>query len=144
MIYANHIDINSFNEIPICNICSESIDKHKIIGLACNLEKHIFCYDCIFDWYFHLYKKKKHENYNMINMCPICRKNGGLLPMIPSADLYIKQLHYLLKPNVVDLNSNIPGICGAMLKTKNECCKNIGKVEYHGFCGIHKKNHTTI
>ena len=26
----------------ICNICSETIDKDKIIGLKCNSKKHIF------------------------------------------------------------------------------------------------------
>ena len=34
-----------------CNICSEVIPEKRVIGLKCNVKKHIFCYDCINDWY---------------------------------------------------------------------------------------------
>ena len=73
-----------------CNICCEEFTEKKVI-LACN-PKHIFCYDCILDWY----KKKSgvvgdsYSSYGSSNgnggedrTCPICRKDGGFLKIPP-------------------------------------------------------------
>ena len=82
---------NNDNEYK-CNICSEIIENDKIIGLRCNPEKHIFCYDCIFDWYNELKINKKFDYSATLNMCPICRKNGGLLPLY-NGSIYITGIH---------------------------------------------------
>lgn len=68
-----------------CNICCEEFTSKKVV-LACN-PNHIFCYDCILDWY------KKNvgvvsTSYNgkteyEDRKCPICRKDGGFLKIPP-------------------------------------------------------------
>jgi len=123
-----------------CNICSDSIDKDKIIGLKCDPSKHIFCYDCIFDWYKILKKKHGSQHYPMMNMCPICRKNGGLLPIIEGIDP-VKSIHNfkMLKNKIPQkqlINPNkLEHECGLKLLTTNGYCKLIGK--YDGLCGKH-------
>ena len=71
------------NKSYICNICSDKITEN-IIALKCEPTKHIFCYDCILEWYSVLKKKKSaytySNNYSIITMCPVCRNDGGLLP----------------------------------------------------------------
>jgi Ring finger domain len=72
-------------ESYMCNICCEEFTSKKVV-LACN-PSHIFCYDCILDWY----KKNSgvvSTSYNGKSeyedrKCPICRKDGGFLK-IPS------------------------------------------------------------
>ena len=141
----------------ICNICSENIDDDKIILLSCCKKiEHIFCYDCIQDWYLTLKKKinNLHNNYQFITMCPICRKNGGLLPVYKDK-IYIKDIHYLFnneKEENINLNikeklitkkkiEKIEKICcGTKLITKEGYCKNIGKPIYNNLCGKHYKN----
>ena len=110
--------------IYTCNICSEIIDDNKIIGLKCDPIKHIFCYDCIFSWYKQLNKKKKNSNYTITTMCPICRKNGGHLPIIDIQDKDINPDKLLYE-------------CGVKLLTKDGYCTVIGKDIYNGFCGKH-------
>lgn len=72
----------------MCNICCEEFTSKKVV-LACN-PKHIFCYECIFDWY----KKKSgittgssyshsHSSGSEDRTCPICRKDGGFLTIPP-------------------------------------------------------------
>ncbi len=133
------------NNQYICNICTEDIDKDKIIGLKCNPKKHIFCYDCIFDW-FKILKNKKNNfgNYSISNMCPICRKSGGLLPICDGYDI-IKNIHNIeankLKKasdnnskNLINPNK-LEHECGFKLLTGNGYCKLLGK--YEGLCGKH-------
>ena len=117
----------------ICNICSEKIETNKIIGLKCNIKKHVFCFDCINDWYITTKKNYNNNyncNYNLIRMCPICRKNGGFLPNLNNN--YEKQIHYSK-----DLN-NLVQTCSYKLKNKNEYCMNLGQPCYNNLC---KKHH---
>lgn len=128
---------NTLNIKHKCNICSDEIEPNKVIGLSCNPSKHIFCYDCIYDWYKELKKKKYGGNYNMLNMCPICRKNGGLLPLIEKK-IFIKGLHYISdsKKSEIDIDDN--KICGYKLCSKNGFCQAKGNKLYAGLCGKHK------
>lgn len=137
-----------------CNICCEQIDSDKIVGLACNPDKHIFCYECITDWYNEIKVKKKHHiyhsNYTIITMCPICRENGGLLPLAKDTP-YVKGIHIVNYNNKMSKNSKInkngtssstyiPVICGVKLCTKTGFCNSFGKEEYGGVCGRHKSS----
>jgi len=120
-----------------CNICSDEIETNKVIGLGCNLSKHIFCYDCIYDWYKELKKKKYCGNYTILNMCPICRKNGGLLPLIENIP-FIKGLHY-----ISNLKKTEYDVCGYKLCSKNGYCQLKSNKLYGGFCGKHKPKQLT-
>jgi hypothetical protein len=115
-----------------CNICTDEIKDDKIIGLNCDPLKHIFCYDCIFDWYkqIQISKKKYTVNYQTHNMCPICRKNGGLLPIC--LDKKIKGIHNMKLVNPIK-------VCGCKLLTSTGYCKTVGNEKYGGYCGKHKK-----
>ena len=113
--------MNSYN----CNICTDKIEKNNIIGLKCNFKKHIFCYDCISDWY----KEIKYKASYTKNMCPICRKNGGLLPVL-NDEKFIKNIHY--KDDSIRQN------CGCLLKNKKKVCFNIGKNDFSNKCVRHK------
>ena len=117
-------DINTYN----CNICTDKISKNNIIGLKCNFKKHIFCYDCISDWYAEI--KNKHSYTK--NMCPICRKNGGLLPILNETS-FIKNIHYK-----EDDTDGIRQNCGCILKNKKTICFNMGKKEFNNKCTRHK------
>lgn len=115
----------------VCNICSDVIDNNKIIGLKCNVKKHVFCYDCIFDWYSITKKNMKsniNSNYNFIRMCPICRKNGGYLPNLNNN--YCKEIHNSEKLE------DIVQTCGYQLKNK-EYCMSLGKKCYNNLCKKH-------
>lgn len=119
------------NDKFICNICSDVIDNNKIIGLKCNVKKHVFCFDCINDWYIETKKNMVHNinsNYNFCRMCPICRKNGGYLPNLKKK--YIKEVHYSK-----DLD-NIVQTCGYQLKNK-DYCMNLGQKCYNNLCKKH-------
>lgn len=127
------------NDKFICNICSSPI-RENIIGLKCNSKKHIFCYECINDWYYEIKDNMKSvkTNYNFIRMCPICRKNGGYLPCLNTK--HINQIHY---------KGDIISTCGYKLKGKNDYCMNIGKKCYNNLCKKHydidtKKNNLNI
>ena len=132
----------------LCNICAETIVSNNAIGLKCNPTKHIFCYECISDWYTELIKNKHSNNYSIKNMCPICRKNGGLLPIHPKFKS-IKGIHDIKevvtpainetsKSTISNINPDkLPYQCGAKLKTKTGYCESTGKPIYGGFCGRH-------
>ena len=128
---------NTLNIKYNCNICSDEIEQNKVIGLSCNPSKHIFCYECINDWYKELKKKKYYGNYNMLNMCPICRKNGGLLPLIEKVP-YIKGLHYIADSKKSEIDIEDDKICGYKLCSKSGFCQAKGNKLYSGLCGIHK------
>ena len=128
-----------------CNICSDVIQNDKIIGLSCNPSKHIFCYDCIYDWYSEIkINQKKYDYVSIANMCPICRKSGGLLPIYNNC-IYVNGIHQLTKVPIINLvdvvNHMIPtNICGAKFITKTGFCQLTGKEQYGGFCCKHSKN----
>ena len=115
-----------------CNICSEVIPEKRVIGLKCNVKKHIFCYDCINDWY-NMIKKNYYQcsnaNYTLIRMCPICRKNGGYLPNLDNN--YVKEIH--ASKNL----DNITQTCSYKLKSKNDYCMNLGQSCYNNLCKKH-------
>lgn len=123
----------------ICNICSSSIENDKIIGLKCNSKKHIFCYDCIMDWYLEIKNSlhsTKYSNYNFIHMCPICRKNGGLLPNLNNN--FISDIHYTFDDN----RDNMVQTCGYEIKDKDDYCMCLGKKNYNNLCKKHFKIET--
>ena len=142
---AKFIKYDENNKEYKCNICSDNIDEDKIIGLKCNPQKHIFCYDCIFDWFKVLKKKHGSAYYSTLNMCPICRKNGGLLPTCEGYDV-IKNIHDLkmVKTKVVSVNDSknlllnpnkLEHECGFKLLNGNGYCISVGR--YEGLCGKH-------
>ena len=137
----NNIDINKIEyndtEIFYCNICSEEVNETDLIRLKCNPTKHYFCYSCILDWYKEV-KKLRYTNHYIMNMCPICRKNGGFLPIIGLISP-IKGIHATTQLTKKINNKNIQK-CGVKLKTKDGFCQVIGKPLYGGLCGIHCKN----
>ena len=138
MSTAKFIQLNDTDTKYTCNICSDTIEDDKIIALKCDPKKHIFCYDCICDWYKELKKKKSTNNYSMITMCPICMKNGGLLPPY-KFDNPQKGIH----SGYVDQNAPKVNVthkfCGAKLKTKDGFCQASGQQKYGGLCGRHVK-----
>jgi hypothetical protein len=135
---AKFIQLKDGEEKHICNICSDTIEDNKIIGLKCNPSKHIFCYECIRDWYKELKKKKSPNNYKMITMCPICMKNGGLLPQC-SFDKSIKDIHLgYIEPTIENIKLSYK-CCNAKLKSKDGYCKARGQEKYGWLCGTHVK-----
>ena len=138
MSTAKFIQLNDTDPKYTCNICSDTIDDDKIIALKCDPKKHIFCYECIRDWYKELKKKKSPSNYKMTTMCPMCMKNGGLLPQC-SFDTPIKDIHSgYVDQNIPKVNSTFK-CCGAKLKTKDGFCQARGQEKYGGLCGTHIK-----
>jgi hypothetical protein len=122
----------------LCNICSEIISVDNAIGLKCDPEKHIFCYECILNWFKEVNHTKNSSNYTIKNMCPICRKNGGLLP-VHSEFSFNKGINYIKidKDSLFINPDKLENECGVKLKTKLGFCKSIGKELYDGFCGVH-------
>ena len=140
------INIENNENNYICNICNENIENDKIIGLKCNPTKHIFCYDCIFDWYKELKFKKNltHQGNYENNTCPICREYCGLLPRHPNYS-FIPGIHQ--KSSIKKVKVVIPQkqpkencLCNAKLLSKDGFCKSTGKSEFGGFCGRHKNS----
>ncbi len=92
LVEDNNINILSetLNNISLsekyCNICTENIENDKLVTLACN-PNHYFCYTCIFDWYNtikHNYSNSFGSSFdNKQCTCPICKKDGGVLPLLP-------------------------------------------------------------
>ena len=77
----------------ICNICIDDVPLDKVVTLKCN-PVHTFCYKCIFDWY----KQPNHKKYSTgqkkvsPRVCPICRKDGGPLPL-PEGETEFSGIH---------------------------------------------------
>jgi hypothetical protein len=70
-------------------------------------------------------------------MCPMCRKNGGLLPTCDGYDV-IKNIHDLkvVESKVVIINpKKLEHECGFKLLNGNGYCKLVGR--YEGLCGKH-------
>jgi len=119
------------NEKYICNICTDEINSN-VIGLRCNPIKHIFCYDCIYDWYKEIKTNKYSCNYQIKTMCPICRKNGGLLPL-PENKNYEIGIHMNMNNGEIIEEH----ICGYKLKTGNKTCELNGLKNYEWLCKRH-------
>lgn len=135
-----NININIYKNMNtyVCNICSESIEENKIVRLKCNPTKHIFCYDCIYDWYKFLKKPLSFGNYTIKTMCPICRKNGGLL-LLPDGKHFEQGIHVNnLSDTDIDTDTSIKE-CGYKLKSSNNTCIVIGNTLYDGLCKTHFK-----
>lgn len=136
---AKLLKINENSNKYNCNICSDIIEDDKIIQLKCN-KNHIFCYDCITDWYSHLKKKKDKAHYSYITQCPMCRKDGGLLPLCDGYT-FSEKIHITTKKiNNVDISVMInpdkkADECGVKLVYGNSFCKSYGKC--NGFCKKH-------
>lgn len=115
-----------------CNICREGIER-RLVRLKCNPQLHYFCEECITDWYKQLKKDKykyeyQKENEFKVRMCPICRLDGGLLPLF-HLDSYIPSIHEkkLYKEFVACKFEKKGGVR----------CKRRGCDEYDDFCLQH-------
>ena len=123
---------NNFDEYK-CNICSDKINEGEIVALKCNVQKHIFCYDCISDWFDESMNNKIYKYQIIKNMCPICRKNGGKIPYLDK-----KKESKMNKNIYYDIKDGININCGHYIKKTNKICYNVGKKEYNYKCGKHK------
>jgi hypothetical protein len=101
----------------ICGICKCICIVPTI--LLCN---HIYCYECIKDWYITI-NKSISNNYSHKHQCPYCRQNGGFLPLYNN-DTPIYNIHF----------ESINNTCIAITQ-KGTQCTYIGK--YNGYCKIH-------
>jgi len=132
------IDNSLLNEEHLCKICNDIIVDDPIIGLSCNPSKHIFCYTCILDWYKTLKKQTHYGNYSNLNMCPICMKHGGKLPICNNVE-YINGIHKIKPVKKAPSGPIISAfsLCGTPLKSNSsKTCSLIGR--YNGKCSIHK------
>ncbi len=140
-----------------CNICTDIIEG-EVIRLKCNPDLHYFCEECITGWYVELKKNKykymyDNENEYMMRMCPICRQEGGLLPLFKQEN-YIPSIHSrkVCKPKIkkVGIKKQIK----KEMKKKELCsyliygfikCKRVGNEKYGGCCYQHanKVNHNS-
>ena len=133
-----------------CPLCEIELNNDNIIRLSCNPDKHYFCYNCIEEWFNTIKNNKLHIIEYKKRECPICRESTKFLPLLEGKK-YIKHIHsptnnpiHNKKNNELnnELNDNkYNEVCNHLLKTKNAHCKNIGKKEYGGFCGIHKSTY---
>lgn len=70
-------------ETEDCAICGESINNKFSQKIECG---HVYHYECIMK----TFQYNKHGNY-----CPLCRKNGGLLPLVNGLNKLHKNIHYI-------------------------------------------------
>jgi hypothetical protein len=160
--------MKEMSEELLCNICSDPIEGH-VIRLSCEPDKHYFCESCITDWYKKLKEIKYKSMYNptkeyIQRMCPICRRDGGLLPLYKDTQ-YIPSIHQkkltkekkpkkVKKTNKIDNNDERPTkrLCNHSLKNSNKTpfetntenlpgkfCKRIGIEKYEWLCFQHRK-----
>ena len=117
--------MNVNNIEKICNICGDTCVNETV--LKCN-PNHVFCYQCIYDWYIVLLKNNYSHEYKK-RMCPICKKDGGYLTY---NILYVFN-NTIHKKQVI--------ICNTPLKSnKNKLCNKTGT--YDGKCFLHKNVNT--
>ncbi len=127
-----------------CPLCDIELNETNIIKLSCNPDKHYFCNNCIIEWFTTVNKNNNHLVQYKKRECPICRESTKFIPLL-DGQKYIRHIHspLTLKKNI-DLPENekvkveCSEFCNHLLKNKNAHCKNKGKEEYGGFCGIHK------
>jgi hypothetical protein len=127
-----------------CPLCEIDLNENNIIRLSCNPDKHYFCNDCIIDWFTTIHKNKNHLIQYKKRECPVCREPTKFIALVET-QVYIKNIHspLNLKKNINLNEDEITKIecnefCNHLLKSKNSHCKNKGRTEYGGFCGIHK------
>ena len=124
-----------------CPLCEIDLNENNIIRLTCNPDKHYFCNECIIDWFTTIHKNKNHlVQYNK-RECPVCREPTKFIPLL-EGQVYIRNIHspLHLKKNINLEDHQINEFCNHLLKNKNSHCKNKGRTEYGGFCGIHKSS----
>ncbi len=81
-----------------CNICTDDIEPSQLVTLICN-PNHYFCYTCIFDWYNNIKNNGSWGSYdNKQCTCPICKKDGGVLPLLPPHTEKIYGIHIKNEP----------------------------------------------
>ena len=117
-----------------CGICTEKInrDGEDYIKLDCG---HEFCYSCINDSFCYIATMNKVSSTNNKRECPYCRNINSLIPL-KMGYTPVKGVHKMV---IKSTNNDIPfQRCLATCKTGKKC-KNRGKSEYGGYCGIHKK-----
>ena len=123
-----------------CPICQEYLKGNDLVRLLCY---HAFHHDCVLDWY-----KVAQNKYDTIRTCPLCRENGGYLPLKRGQEK-ISGIHwtdqsakskqrYYSKPSV-PIAAIVP--CKATIQSKKSV--NYGKAcgntaLYDGYCGTHK------
>ncbi len=133
----------------LCNICTDPIEGH-VIRLTCDPEKHYFCESCITDWYKKLKEIKYKSMYNTSNeyiqrMCPVCRRDGGLLPHYKDTQ-YIPSIHQKKltkekrkkKTKKVENEEPTKRLCNHLLKNGSKC-KRIGIEKNEWLCFQHGK-----
>ena len=139
-----HADLNkdeNFNDEKLCLICYDKYDENHTkkdkmlpVKLKCG---HVFHYECIYMTY-----KSKQTN-SKLRQCPLCRKDGGFLPLIPGQgpQKYIHLEYAKLKNNETINIELIPGKCKYILKTgKNAGCQcKFGIKTDEGYCNMHYK-----
>jgi hypothetical protein len=118
------------NEKYICNICADDIDcNSELIQLKCN-PNHYFCYKCIYDWYLKCDKYTGYGNQYPERTCPICKKNGGYLPLNSNYET-IDTIHDVPK---CCFYSHIK--CPYVVKENNLCLKHLKYT--NNKCSIHE------
>ena len=129
--------------MEICNICMSPIEG-ELVRLKCN-DTHFFCNSCIMDWYIELKGMKYKKMYDSVNeyrmrMCPICRKDGGLLPLFRLDD-YVPSVHekkLYKKKKKIEKNVVEKKMCNHEL-LKGKRCMRTGSEKYGWKCFQHQK-----
>ncbi len=114
------------SETKSCNICTEDIKSEELVTLICNPNHH-FCYTCIFDWYNIIKNNTQPLSFGSINTdnkqctCPICKKDGGELPLLPPHTEKILGIHIKGKtPYIFGMNSGFfGGVAGSKCDHKD-------------------------
>ncbi len=123
-----------------CNICTENIESNNLVTLSCN-PNHYFCYTCIFDWYNIIKNNTGTFAFNNTNnnnqcTCPICKKDGGVLPLLPPHTDLIIGIHVKGAPSFGGFTLygfNGTGVAGS--KCDHKDCNN-----QYSFMNVHSKN----
>ena len=101
-----------------CAICGEPLSEKYEYQLQCN---HSYHYECIM-------KSFTTNKYNK-TQCPLCRKDGGLLPLVNGLTKLHIDIHYTdIYPS--DYQSTL---CNKILisgKRKGQCCNNKCMIGY--------------
>ncbi len=141
---SNILESNLFSE-KYCNICTENIETNKLVTLTCN-PNHYFCYTCIFDWYNTI----KHNSSSFGNSydnkqctCPICKKDGDVLPLLPPHTEPIIGIHVKGTPSGSTFfgfgnNANLfGGVAGSKCAAKN-CTYMYCKINVSSYTNVYK------
>lgn len=124
----NNVDVKqnekNIEENEKCGICHEFNNNNNIL-LKCG---HIYCYNCLKEWYIVLEKQKYVLNYKS-RECPYCRKQGDYLKLneneTPLQNIHIEFYSMFEKKK-----------CKGITKSGYNC-NNYEKID--GYCHIHCK-----